>query len=181
VTRWRLFWGIPWVIAVASQTGCSGGTGDSPTSSCPTFDYAGYAPTDDPSFQHDIRPILTLSCAQLSCHGSYGAFPANEPRQRPLDLGPPANEPAPDAATVQRIHDDLIMPSVTAPAMAIVKPGDPAESFLMHKVDGDQLCSAIDCPKEGCGKRMPNVDGFELDAASANQIRAWIKQGAKSN
>jgi hypothetical protein len=149
--------------------------------SCPSFDYGGYAATTDPSFKNEIRPILATSCAQLSCHGSDDTFPAMEPQGHALDLGPPVTEAAPDAGALQQIHDHLVgVKSATAPALDIVAAGDPMNSFLMRKIDGDQGCSGIECP-EGCGKRMPNIDGTELDAASTAKIRAWIKQGAKNN
>jgi hypothetical protein len=159
--------------------GCSSPKDEQPA--CNSFDYAGYSATEDPSFQNEIRPILAASCATLSCHGSSATFPANEPGDQPLDMGPPATKPPPDAAMLQQIHDNLVnVSSITAPALLIVKPGAPESSFMMHKIDGDQGCSGLSCPK-GCGKRMPDVEGLELDAATANKIRAWIKQGAKNN
>jgi hypothetical protein len=179
VAKWCAFLGPSLALLIVAPWGCSSPKEDPPA--CPSFNYAGYAPTADPSFQNDIRPTLTTSCAQLSCHGSTSSFPANEPGDQPLDLGPPASKPPPDAAMVQQIHDNLVnVKSITAPDLDIVKPGAPESSFLMHKVDGDQGCSGISCPK-GCGKRMPDVEGLQLDAATADMIRAWIKQGAKSN
>src|SRR4051812_40990342 len=88
-SRWQVrepyaLWAAPWIFVAMALSGCSS---DDPT--CASFDYTGYAPAQDPSFKSDVQPILATSCAQLSCHGSFGEFTANEPRERPLDLGPP--------------------------------------------------------------------------------------------
>jgi hypothetical protein len=173
-------WGIPVVLLGVVLASCSSKPDPEP---CPSFDYQGYSPSADPSFKGDIRPILGTSCAIFTCHGSVDNMPAQEPRDQPLDLGPPITAPAPDDAMVQQIRDNLVdKSSFLARSMVIVKPGAPESSFLMHKIDGDQSCSGFVCPtRDGCGKRMPNLAGEELDQASADQIRAWIKQGAKNN
>src|SRR5207247_2093722 len=107
--------------------GCSSKPSE-PQAACPSFDYQGYAPADDPSFKNDIRPILGTSCAIFTCHGSVANMPALEPRDRPLDLGPPNMSPAPDDAMVQQIRDNLVdKSSLLAPSMVIVKPGAPED------------------------------------------------------
>jgi hypothetical protein len=48
-----------------------------------------------------------------------------------------------------------------------VKPGDPASSYLIHKLEGTQ----------SVGQRMP-LGGPFLDQATINEVRAWIQAGA---
>ena len=67
--------------------------------------------------------------------------------------------------------------------MKLVAPSDPANSFLMHKVDGDQCTLAAACANSAfrdCGQQMPWNSGT-IEATSADAIRAWIAQGAQNN
>lgn len=48
-----------------------------------------------------------------------------------------------------------------------VKPGDPANSYVIHKLEGTQ----------SVGQRMP-LGGPFLDQATINEVRAWIQAGA---
>jgi hypothetical protein len=57
--------------------------------------------------------------------------------------------------------------STEVPALKRVMPGDPANSYLMHKLEGSQ----------SVGSRMP-LGGPFLDAAAIDQVRAWIQAGA---
>ena len=53
----------------------------------------------------------------------------------------------------------------------IVKPGDPANSYLVQKLAGVQMCSGV---------RMPRL-GTPLSDASMQKIEDWICQGAPNN
>jgi uncharacterized protein (TIGR03118 family) len=57
--------------------------------------------------------------------------------------------------------------SQQVPALRRVNPGDPNNSYLIHKVEGTQTV----------GVRMPAAGAF-LDQAQINQIRDWIQAGA---
>jgi hypothetical protein len=57
--------------------------------------------------------------------------------------------------------------SIEVPALQRVKPGDPDNSFVIHKIEGTQTV----------GQRMPAGGPF-LDQATIDQVRAWITAGA---
>jgi len=81
--------------------------------------------------------------------------------------------------------------SVEDPSMNIVTAGDPANSYMMHKIDGD-MCSimsmcapmstslptAVTMP---CGVQMPYQVGQPLTGAQSATIWNWIAQGANNN
>src|SRR5581483_8643014 len=93
---------------------------------CVPFDYRAYVASADPSFRNDVRPIFAVSCALRSCHGSVSGMDAREPVDRPLDLGPPSDEPPPDDTTLADVRQNLVTrASITAPMTMLVKPGAP--------------------------------------------------------
>ena len=59
--------------------------------------------------------------------------------------------------------------SVEVSTLLRVKPGDPNNSFLIHKIEGTQAA----------GQRMPAGGPF-LDQATIDQVRAWITAGASA-
>ncbi len=75
--------------------------------------------------------------------------------------------------------------------MPFVTPGDPAASYLVHKID-DNLCVVTGCIANNaavgsaemappwCGGLMP-YQGLVLDSATRDTIRRWIQQGAMNN
>lgn len=66
--------------------------------------------------------------------------------------------------------------STIEPSMLRVKAGDPANSFLQHKIDGD-ACTLSDCTSSDCQELMPQ--GQDLMAVTDRlTFRAWIAQGA---
>jgi hypothetical protein len=68
-----------------------------------------------------------------------------------------------------------------------VKAGDPANSYLMHKIDGEFGSIMSDCAPTStslptaitvpCGVQMPQNDP-PLSAAEATLVWEWIAQGA---
>jgi hypothetical protein len=67
--------------------------------------------------------------------------------------------------------------------MPYVRSGDPANSFLMHKMDGDACQFASQCgtmPAANCGESMP-LSGCALSGSTRDKVRRWIAQGAKNN
>ena len=57
--------------------------------------------------------------------------------------------------------------SIEVPALKRVSPGDPNNSYIIHKLEGTQTV----------GQRMP-LGGPFLDQAAINDVRAWIQAGA---
>lgn len=104
------------------------------------------------SFARDIQPIFVTSC---SCH--TGRFPSEG-----LNL-----EPANAFANIVRVK------SRQSP-LNRVEPGKPAESYLLHKLNGTQRSVG------GSGSRMPLVGG-PLAPARIQLITTWIQEGALNN
>ncbi|HEY4013444.1 MAG TPA: hypothetical protein VGM06_08905 [Polyangiaceae bacterium] len=127
------------------------------------------------SFVSDVAPILQQNCASggFNCHGTD--------QNRPY-LGDPDGGIDP-AATLASIVSVL---SPEDPLMVFVAPHDPSNSYLMHKMDGDQCTLAAACAMsrfaflDNCGNDMPN-GGPTLPLATRDLVRAWIAQGALDN
>ena len=116
------------------------------------------------SFENDVMPIFKLSCAFSSCHGAAVG------RNQGVFLGQ-------DKA---RVHQNLINTKAQVSSLSYVVPGDPAQSFLMHKVDGDQCTLKDTCTGGKCGDSMPQGGGL-MSVANRDAIRRWIAQGAPNN
>jgi uncharacterized protein (TIGR03118 family) len=63
------------------------------------------------------------------------------------------------------------VPSIQKPALMRVKPGDSANSYLVHKLQGSPDIE---------GTRMPQGGPF-LDQATMDKVRSWIDSGAPNN
>jgi hypothetical protein len=108
------------------------------------------------SFSQQVQPILTDRCAFGGCHASVS--PA---------AGLSLSEGLAYAGTYN-------VPSQELPSMDRVEPGDPDQSYLVHKIQGTHLDVG------GSGLRMPR--GQEpLSQDQIDLIRAWIEQGARNN
>lgn len=105
------------------------------------------------SFSKDLAPIFKGICA--NCH-----LTGDEPGGMKL---------YPAAALASTVN----VPSKESPLLRI-RPGDPAKSYLMHKLDGTHLDAG------GEGERMP-FGLAPLDDADRQKFRDWIKNGAKNN
>jgi hypothetical protein len=140
------------------------------------------------SFAQDIQPIFQGSCGVggATCHGSY---PGSTGAQG-LYLGEPlANDDGVgDAGAI--LSGIVGKASLEAPSLDIVSAGNPSESYLMHKVDGDMASLGSAClpvstsfPNaitQPCGVQMPQSSPA-LPASKATLIWQWIAQGAKNN
>jgi hypothetical protein len=161
--------------------GADGGMCEAPTSSNPTPAYTSCATnltSPTVSFAKDVMPTFNDSCGvSNACHQP----PAN-PAVASLVLGLPDGG-VPMAMAIQNIVGKSALEN---PNMEIVKAGDPENSYLMHKLDGDQCQFAAACNKTGnpifanCGTQMPYNSGV-LDPATRDNIRRWIAQGAQNN
>ena len=124
-------------------------------------------------------PIFQASCAigGDSCHGD----PSVVANSRPF-LGY-FTSPS-DAGAIVSVSGGLVgVKSSEDPSMNFVTAGDPGQSFLMHKMDGDQCTLIPECMVPGsyrpnCGVFMPYQAPSILDVAARDVVRRWIAQGA---
>ena len=115
------------------------------------------------SFSADVLPILTARCG-TACHGTTS--PAGN-----LTL----------AGSAAAVYGALVgKQSGELGSMSFVATGDPARSFLMHKLDGDQCVYNDQCAGGTCQQTMP-MSGGALSDAQRDTVRQWIYQGAASN
>jgi hypothetical protein len=114
-------------------------------------------PGNDVSFSAEIQPIFTANCALSGCH--TGTSPA---AGQNLSAG-------------QAYSNIVNVASTTLPSMDRVEPGQPDQSFLVHKIQGTQgpLGSNM-------GARMP-LNANPLSQTQIDLIRSWITQGALNN
>jgi hypothetical protein len=97
------------------------------------------------SFQHDVQPLIGR-CGGEMCHGGLGgSWP----------------------------YQSLVSVKTTecADGRVYVKPGDPANSYLIQKLEGSHMCMGVRMPKQG----MP------LSASQIQTLETWICQGAANN
>ena len=115
------------------------------------------------SYAQDIQPIWDAHCVD-ACH-------------EPPDQGgnPAAIILLHDESSYDRIVD-VFAATATIP---YVTPGEPSESYLMHKLDGSQTLdpSVGGCDCNGGGSTMPS-GAPQLDLEVRNRVRSWIEQGA---
>jgi hypothetical protein len=116
-------------------------------------------PANATSSSQDVEIILARECN--ACHAaSRGAG----------DLTLPLASKAWVANLVNR-------PSRENPGMMLVSPGDPANSWLLHKVACNQCSFAGTCDARlGCGTCMPF--GKPLSLADITTVFVWIRSGA---
>ena len=171
--------------------GCNGGDDDKPVpqpGAC--FDYTGWdgsSPTV--SLETDLLGdlaadgkggLMRRACGLGSCHGDMARPEENLFLGPPLRIGTQAVTITPSEITA--VETNVIRkPSVIAPGLLRVVPGDPANSFLMMKVDGclesvrDQCTKPPPDVQHPCGDRMPER-GSMLPAAERDMLRRWIAQ-----
>ncbi len=136
------------VLACAGDgTGPDNGT---PTNGTPTNG-------GTPTLSADVQPILSANCTSSGCHG--GTSPAQG-----MNLG----------SAAQTFSNTVNVPSNEAPNLDRVEPGQPDQSYLVHKIQGTQASVG------GSGQRMP-LGGAALSQADIDKIRAWITAGAANN
>jgi hypothetical protein len=164
------------VAAALVVAACSKGAGDEDAGpTCTPYLVPASTNLQQPtvSFKNDVLPIAVLSCAFSSCHGLTGG--GNNGIYWGSKTDP--NDPSAIRAGVVGVK------SLEDPSMAFVTPGDPANSYVMHKLDGDN-CTLADACKAGnrgdCGDTMPQQSDL-LPVDKRDVIRRWIAQGAPDN
>jgi len=105
------------------------------------------------SFASDVQPIFTANCATLSfCH--TGSSP-----QEGMNL------------SAGMAYAAIVgVPRMEVPALDRVAPGDPANSYLVRKINGGPSI---------LGSQMPL--GGQLSAEEIAVITSWVQQGAPNN
>ena len=107
--------------------------------------------------------IINLSCTFTDCHGRAPQGVGG------LFLPKPA---------VGDWYPSLVrVASVENPTMPYVDPGNPAGSWLVHKVVGDQCLFTAQCKDHDCGDQMPQAND-PLDPDDMRTILDWVRQGA---
>lgn len=158
-------------LGATTLASCSSSS-SAPAAACSAYVVpAGTDLTTVTSFKKDVLPILVQSCAFTSCHGepngtNNGIF---------LGLKPPATS---DTAMV--VAGMVNAKAKELPAMNFVTPSDPTNSYVMHKIDGDNCVYDKMCTDGTCQKTMP-MGGDLLLVAQRDIIRRWIAQGAQDN
>ena len=171
-------------LFAAGAMGCS--STSSGTAPSMTGTTGGCDTTTPVSFATDVVPVFQKSCTLSNvCHGQM-----SNAAEEDLYLG--ENMGTTNAATVYGM-----LVGVTAkedPAMSLVTAGSTDNSYLWHKVNGDQGNFAADCSKASmmcedcdtttpCGGLMP-YQGESLATDSPQYlctIQSWILQGAMNN
>ena len=124
------------------------------------------------SFHANVMNILNTHCGSGMCHGS-----ADHPTGG-VFLGSSTAMGADAEAAFAAI---VGQPSGELGSMSLVTPGDPARSYLMHKLDGDQCLFETSCASPGCQHSMPSDLELLLPVAERDIVRRWIAQGATAN
>jgi hypothetical protein len=158
------------VLAACSSRDSAAGAADA---GC--FPYVSDAALSAPvSFAAGVMPIFSGNCAVGggTCHGDVATLPY---------LG--SADGSADATSI--LSTIVSKRSQENAAMDFISPGDPAKSYLMHKMDGDECTLAVQCAQSHtdfsqCGANMPFLSPL-LPAAQRDVVRAWIQQGAQNN
>ncbi|GBD32112.1 MAG: hypothetical protein KatS3mg081_2171 [Gemmatimonadales bacterium] len=111
------------------------------------------------SFSQQIQPIFTASCALGGCHGSGNL----QPPEKPMNL-----------SAGQAYSNTVNVSSAQLGSMDRIEPGQPDQSYLVHKIQGTHLQVG------GSGVRMPATGNF-LSQSQIDLIRTWVAQGAPNN
>ncbi|AGP33466.1 hypothetical protein [Sorangium cellulosum] len=165
------------LIFVIATTGaaCGGDDGPGPAETA-CFDYSKFdGATPEVSFATDVLPVFQRSCSFSStCHGAEAGSAGF------AYLGPAVSEQATPAQIDAIVAQNVGVPSRAPSGMPRIAAGDPANSFLMHKLDDTLSCGDLECTPDQCGAPMPYT-GDTLPAAERDAVRRWIQQGAKVN
>lgn len=140
-------------LAAVACTSSDGGA------SCKPYTTSIDLKTPTVSFKNDVMPVLQQSCMFTSCHGGGSG-----------SLTMVSGDPT----TTRKNLVDVPAPQLAS--MKIVAPGDPSNSYMMKKMDGDICTLASQCTPP-CTDTMPQ-GGDLLDVGDRDKVRRWIAQGA---
>jgi hypothetical protein len=128
---------------------------DSGADTAVVFDATGVDPRFAP-----VAAVLVETCGSTYCHHGDGSTPASR------------------NLSAQHIQRTLGLRSLQIPRLRLVEPGQPAQSYLLHKLAGSH--SALpECLADAgtCGQRMPSPDQ-PLTPERIELVRQWITDGA---
>jgi hypothetical protein len=164
--------------------------GCSSSSAAPGDKGCGSAPV---SFKNDVIPVFAGNCTSSSiCHGQ-----TNDAEAENLYLGLTEGGGTNGPSDLAMVYAGLVgAKAVEDPSMSLVTTSDPENSFLWHKVNGDENsdltvvsgCQPVangpnacsDCiPQAPCGVQMPL--GSTLEPSAICVLQNWIAQGAMNN
>jgi anaerobic magnesium-protoporphyrin IX monomethyl ester cyclase len=107
------------------------------------------------SYARDIEPAFQAECATPQCHSA---------QTKASGLGLEKDSSYTGIVNVR---------SRQVPAMNLITPGDPAHSYLIHKLRGTQASVG------GSGVQMPT--GGTADPTLINNVETWTEQGARND
>ncbi len=117
------------------------------------------------SFKADVGPVFKRSCAFGSCHGSVSGS------NNGIYVGDEAKA---------FIAGAVGKPATQLASMSYVTKGDPKQSYLMYKIDGDFTSIKAKCSGGSCQDPMPKGSD-PLPQTERDAIRRWIAQGCADN
>lgn len=174
----------------------SGGTGERSCQASGTFGACESCTDPDPgpvSFQNDVVPIFEGSCGAgiTGCHARE-AFAANEPMNcrgwlslentalgSVIYAGDRQGESTgcPDMPLFDRLM--VLAPWQCAPDSQYIAPGDLANSYIIDKINGTDLCGL---GNGELSEPMPPADsGLVLSAQDRATLEQWVLDGAPNN
>ncbi len=155
--------------------GCGAGTSDGSTSEgagghdCGLYEVPTGTDLTTPveKFSTNVMEIFFENCGSATCHGATSPTGG-------LMLGSTVSEAAATYDGLVNVASDELV------TMPYVTPGKPEQSYIMHKLDGDQCYYDEQCAGHKCLASMPNL-GTTLPPATRDIVRRWIAQGAMNN
>lgn len=148
-------------VATVDAAGLATGTGEGTATLTATSVEGGFTDTGtltvtEPTLSAHVQPIFTNTCALSGCHAS-----TNPEEGMSLAAG--------------ETHANTVnVPSVQLASMDRIEPGQPDNSYLVHKIQGTQASVG------GSGVQMPE-GGAPLSQEQIDLIRAWVARGALDN
>src|ERR1700722_9444026 len=177
------------IVSAAGAMGCSSSSGSSASTSSTTGGGSqGGCTSQTVIFSKDVAPaFIAAGCSLASvCHGQ-----PNNGGEEDLFLGDNDGSTDPKMTYAQLVG----VLSKEDPPMNLVTASSTANSYLWHKIDGDQNSnSAVSCANQvsecsncntttPCGAAMPDT-GMALIIQEPNNfciIQNWIEEGAPNN
>ena len=159
-----------------SGSGGNGGSGTGGGSSA-CFDYTGFDGSSPAvSLRADVMPVLQTSCTfAASCHGAESGSAGG------FYLGPSMGTSPTDMQIQALLAQTVGADPAIAAGMPRITASDPAQSFLMHKMDGTVGCADLACAAgASCGQTMPPAQPI-IAQDRRDTVRRWIAQGAQDN
>ena len=141
-------------------------------------DYSGVS--GSASFADDVMPIFQQACNFTACHATEDSSGNPVNAMEDLGLGP-VSMVTPTADHLSAVHSAIVGAGSNQSSLSMVAAGDPGASWLLVKVEYDDLqaCSTNGC-ESGCGDRMP-LNSMALSTAQLDVLRQWIADGAQNN